>query len=72
MRLSFCGPITDTSGIDNNTYVNNTLIATWGPINKQPDCLVANNTNANPDALSAAATAVIEGAGPRKQYSRFV
>ncbi len=61
-----------TTGIDNNTYTNNTLVSTWGPINKQQDCLVVNNTVKNINGLSPADQSIIDNAGPRAGHSRFI
>eukprot|EP00729_Bicosta_minor_P006900 gene6901-7060_t len=63
-----------TSGIDNNSYINNTAVCTgWcGPIQKQYDCPMANNAvKKSMQDLSNADLAVIAKAGPRKPASRW-
>ena len=55
-----------TAGIANNSYVNNTLLRTWGPIEQDGQhCVLANNSAKTADSLSPADRAVMAGAGPR-------
>ena len=59
-----------TTGIDNNSFVNNTAICkSWcGPLGpKVKDCTIADNSEIRtPQALSSADLAVIKNAGPRR------